>query len=466
MHNRATTIKLLEGESQQFTIATGIPQGSPLSPILFLFFISDLLDLTNNEALRLSSTGFVDDVNILTYGETTERNCRALERIHRKCEEWAVTHGARFAPEKYELLHLTRAPKRFNLKAVPTLGGVQVETKSSIRVLGVQIDTKLKWGPHIKKIHDRFASQSLALSRITTSTWGARFEKARLVYNSVIKPAIFYGAGVWYSPQGTATARKGVDKKLETLQNQCIRTVLGAYKATSGPILEKEAEIPPITTTLDKLVANAVRRQAITQRGKVVTNLRDKLRRNAIPGRQRRQQQNKPTPGEIKANWLRERIPEELWTKLTVQAVTIDGERSRGPTWKQAIRKMTDKSWDKRWTAYLHQLPDNRSRSPAQEDMERNSSQLHAGLSKPMSSLITQIRTEKIGLNAFLADRHVPNRIPTCGCGWRRQTAKHIIMSCPTYNTLRQRHLDPARDRDYKQMVATNRGAKAAAKLI
>ena len=317
LHNRATTIKLLEGESQQFTIATGIPQGSPISPILFLFFISDLLDITNNEALRLSSTGFVDDINILTYGETTERNCRVLERIHRKCEEWAVTHGARFAPEKYELLHLTRAPKRFNLKAVPTLGGVQVETKPSIRVLGIQIDSKLKWGPHIKKIHDRFASQSLALSRITTSTWGAGFEKAKLIYNSVIKPTILYDAGVWYSPQGTVTARKGVDKALETLQNQCIRTVLGAYKATSGPILEKEAEISPITTTLDKAVANAVRRQATTQGGKTVTNIRDKLRRNAIPGWRRKLRQNRPTPGEIKANWLRERVSEKLWTELT-----------------------------------------------------------------------------------------------------------------------------------------------------
>jgi hypothetical protein len=107
-------------------------------------------------------------------------------------------------------------------------------------------------------------------------------------------------------------ARKSVNKALETLQNQCIRTVLGAYKATNGLILKKEAEVLPITTALDKAVANAVRRQAATQGGKVVTNLRDKLRRNAIPGRRRKQQRNRPTPSETKANWLRERVPEEL----------------------------------------------------------------------------------------------------------------------------------------------------------
>ena len=79
LKNRKTTIKLFESESQEFTAETGIPQGSPISPILFLFFIADLLDLTNNPVLRLSATGFVDDVNVLIYSESTEKNCKTLE---------------------------------------------------------------------------------------------------------------------------------------------------------------------------------------------------------------------------------------------------------------------------------------------------------------------------------------------------------------------------------------------------
>jgi hypothetical protein len=45
-------------------------------------------------------------------------------------------------------------------------------------------------------------------------------------------------------------------------------------------------------------------------------------------------------------------------------------------------------------------------------------------------SLLTQIRSEKIGLNAFLTDRHVPGFTAACDCGWRQQTAKHILMFC------------------------------------
>ena len=44
-------IRLFKSESQWFKTAVGIPQSLPLSLILFLFFVADLLDITNNEAL-------------------------------------------------------------------------------------------------------------------------------------------------------------------------------------------------------------------------------------------------------------------------------------------------------------------------------------------------------------------------------------------------------------------------------
>jgi retron-type reverse transcriptase len=86
LQERTTKIKVIEGESGLFYTDTGIPQGSSVSPILFLFFIADLLNTTNNAGLRTSLIGFVDDVHILTYGNTTEGNCAILERIHHQCE--------------------------------------------------------------------------------------------------------------------------------------------------------------------------------------------------------------------------------------------------------------------------------------------------------------------------------------------------------------------------------------------
>jgi Reverse transcriptase (RNA-dependent DNA polymerase) len=83
LEERITRIKVIKGESELFLIDTGILQGSSILLILFLFFISELLDTTNNKGLRTSSIGFVDDVHILMYRDLTERNCAVLSRIHR-----------------------------------------------------------------------------------------------------------------------------------------------------------------------------------------------------------------------------------------------------------------------------------------------------------------------------------------------------------------------------------------------
>lgn len=57
---------------------------------------------------------------------------------------------------------------------------------------------------------------------------------------------------------------------------------------------------------------------------------------------------------------------------------------------------------------------------------------LHADLPKPHSSLLTQIRTGKIGLAAFLHRCRVPGfESLACPCGWQWETAKHIVLGCP-----------------------------------
>ena len=196
LKNRETEIRLGEFTLKSSRVDTGIPQGLRMSPILYLFYNVDLLDICENITLRTSGSGFIDDVNILTHSKSTEQNCKNLERIHLACEEWAIRHGSSFNIKKYDLIHFSRSPKRFNMKASINIttanANVEVLPKIEVRILGVYLDPALRWKPHLRAVEAKAISQLNALKTITGSTWGAPLETGLRVYTAAIRPAILY----------------------------------------------------------------------------------------------------------------------------------------------------------------------------------------------------------------------------------------------------------------------------------
>ena len=63
-------------------------------------------------SLRIGSTqsisfGWVDDVAVLVESESYYNNTITLEKVLSKANLWARRHAARFAPDKFELIHFT-----------------------------------------------------------------------------------------------------------------------------------------------------------------------------------------------------------------------------------------------------------------------------------------------------------------------------------------------------------------------
>ena len=118
-------------------MSSGVPQGSLLSLILFLFYNAELLQLCSRTKEGMISIRFADDVNLLAYSTSTHLTCRHLERMHLICQEWAKRYGISFAPNKYELIHFTRRRTKFNLQETVHLGETEKSLTESVRVLGV-----------------------------------------------------------------------------------------------------------------------------------------------------------------------------------------------------------------------------------------------------------------------------------------------------------------------------------------
>ena len=61
----------------------GVPSGSPLSPILFLFYNGTLVNSLESTTLPSAPLGFADDANLLAFRDTTSSHCNALRKAHR-----------------------------------------------------------------------------------------------------------------------------------------------------------------------------------------------------------------------------------------------------------------------------------------------------------------------------------------------------------------------------------------------
>jgi len=137
---RKTHIKFTGYKSNWIQTQTGIPQGSPLSPILFLFFILDLLEKFQSPNSGTLGFGFIDNTNLITWGDSTVENCRQLEAAHNYYAAWANRHGATFAPKKYQLIHFTRRRRHATTDLASTVritGCKTAPQKTSMRILGI-----------------------------------------------------------------------------------------------------------------------------------------------------------------------------------------------------------------------------------------------------------------------------------------------------------------------------------------
>lgn len=159
-----------------------------------------------------------------------------------------------------QLMHFTRRSTKFNMQATVRIPKFQDGPVPEMRILGIHLDSKLKWGPHVNLTAAKAASHMASITRMTKSTWGATFTKARQVYAAVVRPVLSYGCPVWYSLGDERANRNRLIYPLQTVQNKCLRTITGAYKTTNVQVLEHEASIPPLDFHLEMLAVNHVQR--------------------------------------------------------------------------------------------------------------------------------------------------------------------------------------------------------------
>ena len=172
---------VVDGEaSQAAPVTSGMPQGSVLSPILFLCYINDLPEQVSSRCHL-----FADD-SILYREIKSQRDCKALQEDLDALASWEKKWGMEYHPDKCNILRVTRKRQSKVKVSTYTLRGHQLEEVKQATYLGVVISSDLSWNNHINNVK---AKTNRTLGFVKRNINSTSFKAKSLAYKSLIRPS-------------------------------------------------------------------------------------------------------------------------------------------------------------------------------------------------------------------------------------------------------------------------------------
>ena len=236
-------------ENREREIETGIPQGSPVSPILFLIYISGVFDQVTETCPLVTSLSFIDDLGFIASGSSVKEVGKALEKVAKTVIEWGVRNAVTYDTSKTEAVLFSRARRqRLGKQLLETkikVGSKKISfNKKATRWLGIWLDSQLKFSSHI---HERIKKARIAEIQVKglTQTYGLVPALVRRIQLSVIQSTALYGSELWWKGQ------KNHEHTIQQLFNRQARAITEMYRSTPLHPLLSEAGIVPASTHLD-----------------------------------------------------------------------------------------------------------------------------------------------------------------------------------------------------------------------
>lgn len=220
--------------TKQELLQAGLPQGSPLSPALFFFFNADLMQYKINS--KGGSLAFVDDYGAWVTGPSAEANRVGTEVIIDRAMKWERRSRATFESSKTAITHFTRTQSR-NSSRPYIIKGELGEPKESAKILGVVMDSQLRYKQHIAAMASKGLDAALALERLHFTTPAT----ARRLFAATIAPVIDYASTVW--GHGCGYKEKALINRVQRVGAQAI---IGAFRTVSTTVAEAEASIQSV----------------------------------------------------------------------------------------------------------------------------------------------------------------------------------------------------------------------------
>eukprot|EP00116_Pleurobrachia_bachei_P007223 sb/3467485/ len=197
--------------------------------------------------LSLRVTTAADDFTILIRARTIEECIERAQRVADIISEWENVSNVSMNPLKTKWVLFSK--KHYRNTATPpgmniTAKGTTIERVPTIRYLGVYLNERMKWGPHIS--HLRSTSQVLShnLNVIGRDRGGLSAKMIDTFHKTVIEGKTLYAASAWADQALSCNANK---RKLDTISSSTAKLILGAGRKAPNHLAHSLAAITPLS---------------------------------------------------------------------------------------------------------------------------------------------------------------------------------------------------------------------------
>ncbi|SCO54574.1 related to reverse transcriptase [Fusarium fujikuroi] len=232
---RTATIMINGQSSESRSLPqAGLPQGSPLSPMLFLFFNADLVQTQIDK--NGGAIAFVDDYTAWVSGPTAQSNRRGIQAVIDKALDWEKRSGATFEAEKTAIIHFTRYTGRIDSEPF-TIKDERVFPKDQVKILGVVMDSRLHYKQHIARAATKGLEAVMELKRLK----GMAPATTRQLFAAMVAPVVDYASNVWMHACKTVATYA-----IQRVQRIGAQAIIGSFTSVATGVAEAEAHIATI----------------------------------------------------------------------------------------------------------------------------------------------------------------------------------------------------------------------------
>lgn len=234
LRHRQIFVVTQEGPTSEHVVNQGVPQGSVLSPTLFNAVMAQL---PYNLPPNIRCSVYADDISIWTSGpsfldvqQTLQEGLDYVDRFLRK-------RGMALSLAKTAILPFTlKRPGDFQI----ILQNQPIQMVKTHRFLGVILDRRLTWSPHVQSLEQKVNQAIRILRHLCGAKWGGTTESLLALHVAWIRPIVSYSLPLLHGlPAST-------ERRLHLLLARSLRVCLGLPRSTSSALVYAEARQPPL----------------------------------------------------------------------------------------------------------------------------------------------------------------------------------------------------------------------------